>query len=199
MTVAETYLMKFTPFKTIIPELSIAVFEKQASVFHELVAGIVFQQISYKAAENIHNRFVDMIGGKLYTVDDLIKVSDEEMIACGLSNQKRRYMKNIAHFFNDNRLESTDWDTLSNEEIHDLLIQIKGVGEWTIQMLLLFYLERPDIFPVKDLGVQIAMKKIFGLTEEKKLLEAKMVEIAEPWKPYRSIATKYLWAWKRVN
>ncbi len=193
------HLKQFSLFKNLIENYSISMFEKQVSVFHELVAAIVYQQISVAAADNIHKRFLIKMGGNIYSVDELIEVSEEEMQECGLSKQKRGYMKNIAHFFKEHDLEIMNWDDLSDEEIIELLTKIKGVGEWTVQMLLLFFLERQDVFPVKDLGVQIAMKGIFKLDLEKKILEKKMIEISEPWKPYRSLATKYLWAWKRAH
>ena len=196
---AEKYLTQFPVMKDVISSYSLEDFVKQKSVFHELVAGIVFQQISFKAATSIYNRFLIKMGGDFYSVDDLLEITEEEMQECGLSNQKRKYMKNIATFFKEHKLDYVDWTGFSNEDIFDRLIQIKGVGEWTIQMLLMFYLERPDIFPTKDLGIQIAMRGLFDLTEEKKELEQKMKEIAEPWRPYRTVASMYLWAWKRDN
>ena len=109
------------------------------------------------------------------------------------------YVQNIARFFQEKALFTFDWSTMTDAEIIKLLTEIKGVGEWTVQMVLIFELMREDVFPAKDLGIQQAMIGVYELKEEKKHLIKKMNEIAENWKPYRTWATLYLWAWKREN
>ena len=169
------------------------------TVFHELVKNIVYQQISVKAADSIHARFVKYIGTDDFTPEDLALYSPEELRTAGLSRQKSGYILNIGRFFAENQIEESTWEEMEDQEIIDMLTQIKGVGEWTVQMILMIQLLRPDVFPKKDLGIQLAMKKLYNLESEKKELLKEMEEIAENWKPYRSAASFYLWSWKRAN
>ncbi len=199
LTKAEKFLLTIEPFNEWIPKLTIDQFERQASVFNELVAGIIYQQISIKAAASIHNKLNQRMGGPSFSPANILEHSLEDLRSCGLSGQKASYILNIASFFQENKLHDHSWDKMSDEQIIDYLTEIKGVGVWTVQMLLMFYFERPDVFPERDLGIQLAMKGMFGLTEEKKDLIAKMNIIAEAWKPHRTTASKYLWAWKRLH
>lgn len=165
---AESYLIKLKPFDSLIPSLDIGQFEKQNSVFQELAAGVIYQQISIKAAASIYSKFCHYLGGNNYSAESILNSSHENLRLCGLSNQKANYVRNIASFFNENKLDSFDWEKHDDQAIINMLTAIKGVGEWTVQMLLMFYLERQDIFPVKDLGVQLAMKGIYDIDLEKK-------------------------------
>ena len=119
----------------------------------------------------------------------------EDLKAVGYSRQKANYIRNIATFALDNDFEQRDWDNMSDEEIIKMLTQIKGVGVWTVQMLLIFSLNRPDVFPNGDYGVQMAIKRLYDLDEEKSALIRKMNELAEAWTPYRSMVSRYLWLW----
>ena len=108
-----------------------------------------------------------------------------------------RYIQNVAVFCIEHNITDTKLLVMENEEIIDLLVQIKGVGQWTVEMLLMFSLGREDVFALDDLGIQQSMEKLFGLNStNKKLLKAKMLELSEPWKPYRSYACLHLWRWK---
>lgn len=169
------------------------------NVFNELVKAIAYQQISYKAADTIFGRFVNLLGSENYTPKKLLAVSFDEMRAIGFSKQKANYSHNIARYFKENKLYKTDWSNYSDKEIMDMLTTIKGVGEWTAEMVMLFELMRPDIFPAKDLAIQQSMMTLYGFELEKKALLSKMKEIAEAWRPHRSLATLYLWSWKRAN
>ena len=135
----------------------------------------------------------------MYTPEDIIHAEFMEIRSAGLSNQKTQYVKNIAEYFVENELYQSDWNAISDEDILSTLTEIKGVGEWTAQMILIFELHRENIFPVKDLGIQIAMKNLYSLKEEKRELIKRMEKISEIWAPYRSLASLYLWAWKREN
>jgi len=185
--------------KKVIKEVSPLKLAKSGNVFNELVKGIAYQQISYKAADTIYGRFLKLVGGDFFSPDELLLLHEDEIRAIGFSRQKASYSLNIARFFKERELFTFDWSTLDDTEIINLLTEIKGVGEWTVQMVLIFELIRPDVFPVKDLGVQQAMQAVYNLTEEKRALHHKMNEIAEHWKPYRTLASLYLWAWKREN
>lgn len=170
---------------------------KSGQVYNELVKAIVYQQISYKAADSIFNRFIKLTGTEEYLPEHLLKYQHEQLRSVGLSNQKAQYVLNISRFFEEKQLYGTDWALLSDEEILNLLTQIKGVGEWTVQMILIFNLYRQDVFPCKDLAIQLVMKELYGITSEKKALLHEMKKIAEPWKPFRTIASLYLWSWRR--
>jgi DNA-3-methyladenine glycosylase II len=129
----------------------------------------------------------------------VLELPIEQMRAVGLSNQKASYLKNVAQFFRDNDLENKDWSNLSDEEIITYLTQIKGVGRWTVQMILMFTLARLDVFPVLDLGIQQGMKRLYSLEQEGKDLHKTMHEIAEHWRPFRSVASRYIWKWKDLK
>lgn len=196
---AKAKLSKDPIMKMVVKDYTFLELPKSKTVFHELVKSIVFQQISWKAADNIHGRFLKLMGRENYSAKALFSKKDEDLRSVGFSNQKVNYVKNIAKTFIEKKYKDKDWEEKSNENILKELTEIKGVGEWTVQMILLFQLERPDIFPVKDLGVQIAMKALYKLESEKKKLLNEMTQIAESWQPHRSIASRYLWAWKREN
>ncbi len=196
---AIAHLSKDPLMEKVIKQVSSLKLPKSGNVFNELVKGIAYQQISYKAADTIYGRFVQLIGGDFYSPDELLLLSHEEIRSIGFSRQKASYSLNIAQFFKEKNLYTFDWATLSDSEIIKLLTEIKGVGEWTVQMVLIFELQRPDVFPVKDLGVQQAMQAVYDITEEKRALHKKMEEIATPWQPYRTLASLYLWGWKREN
>ena len=165
-------------------------------VYAGLIRSIVSQQLSVKAAATIHSRFLDLFENQYPTSTLLLGLDDTELRGAGLSGQKTKYVKNVALFFQENDLFNKDWSEESDKEIIALLTQIKGVGKWTVEMILMFVLSREDILPIMDLGIQNGIKQLYELTEEKKELYSKMEEIAQPWKPYRSIACLYLWAIK---
>jgi DNA-3-methyladenine glycosylase II len=133
-------------------------------------------------------------------LEQILNLKDEDMRAVGLSKQKIKYIKNVAQFFKDKnlyKLKKEDWDKKSDQEIITLLTEIVGIGEWTVQMILIFKLERKDVFPINDLGVQVGFAKMFDLEEfrinNKKEFLKKMLEEAEKEKPYRSDFAKSLW------
>ena len=169
------------------------------NVFNELVKAIAYQQISYKAADTIYGRFIDLVGAENYTPEDLIAVSFDDMRGIGFSKQKATYSHNIAHYFVEHSLYDCDWRQYSDAEIMKSLTNIKGVGEWTAEMIMLFELQRPDVFPAKDLAIQQSMMALYDFELDKKALLTKMKEIAEAWRPHRSLVTLYLWSWKRAN
>jgi DNA-3-methyladenine glycosylase II len=161
-----------------------------------LVSSIISQQLSTKVADVIKGRFLGLFKNTFPTNKAILKMEDEKLRGVGLSYQKLSYIKNIARFFDEHKLHKHDWSAMDDEEIIKLLTQIKGVGQWTAEMVLMFGLCRPDIFSVGDYGIQTAMKKLYKLELEGKPLQQKMILIAEKWKPYRSHACMYLWAWK---
>ena len=110
-----------------------------------------------------------------------------------MSNNKVRYIKNVAEFSLENDISFEQLQRKSNQEIMDYLTQIKGVGKWTVQMILMFPMDRQNVFPIDDLGIQKGMKKLYQLDVEKKELKQKLDEIADNWHPYKTLASKYIW------
>lgn len=162
-----------------------------------LMASIMSQQLSTKVAKVIFKRFLDLYNKKEPKPQQVINTPLETLRAIGLSNAKANYVKNVAAFCLEHKITDKKLLQLSNQEIIDLLTQIKGVGKWTVEMLLMFSLGREDVFAVDDLGIQQAMIKLYHLdTSNKKILKEKMLKIAEKWSPYKTYACLHLWAWK---
>ena len=168
------------------PELNI-------DIYHSLLASIVSQQLSTKVVKIIWNRFTDLFIDGYPDATSLLSKEHEVLRGIGLSNSKANYVKNVAEFKLANDMSFDFLQTMSDEEIIDYLSQIKGVGRWTVQMILMFPMDRPNVFPIDDLGIQNAMKKLYGLQLEKKELKNKMLEIAAVWDPYKTVASKCLW------
>jgi len=159
-----------------------------------LLRAIVSQQISTKAAAAIWQRFQALFPPEGYPEPrDLLARSDDELRAVGLSRQKAGYLKAIAEYNERGLLDYAHLTSLSEEAFTQHLTAIRGVGRWTAQMLQMFALDQPDVFSEGDLGVQNAMRKLYGLEETGRALQKRMLVIAETWRPYRSLACKYLW------
>lgn len=168
----------------------------QRDVYLRLLRAIAGQQLSVKAASTIWGRFLNLFPEQYPEASLLRKMHAHRLRSAGLSYPKARYMKNIAAFSMENDLSVEYLQTLSDDEVILYLEKIKGVGQWTIEMLLMFTLERPDVFPVDDRGILNAMKKLYRLKEEGKTLRLKCLRLAERWRPYRSYACFYLWPYK---
>jgi len=170
-----------------------------SDVYAGLIRSIVSQQLSVKAADTIHTRFLALFEDKYPHASMLVDMEDSELRSVGLSSQKSKYVKNVAIFFQENDLFNKDWSEETDEQIITLLTKIKGVGKWTVEMILMFVLSREDVFPVLDLGIQQGIMQLYGIKGKKKELHAKMETVAKSWKPYRSIACLYLWASKDMK
>jgi len=165
-------------------------------VYEGLIRSIVSQQLSVKAAATIYKRFLSLFESQYPTPSNLLNFDDATLRSAGLSSQKTKYVKNVAVFFNEHNLYDYEWSKLNDSEIIEKLTSIKGVGRWTVEMILMFTLDRPDILPLGDLGIQQAIKHIYKLQEEKKELGKKMEQISQKWKPHRSLACLFLWNYK---
>ena len=162
-----------------------------------LMASIMSQQLSTKVAKVIYKRFLEIFDGIEPTPQQVLGISNETLRAIGLSNAKVSYVQNVARFCIDKQVTDEKLSLLQDEEILDLLTQIKGVGKWTVEMLLMFTLGREDVFAVDDLGIQQAMIKAYNIAiDDKKLIKEKMIKISSKWKPYRTYACMHLWNWK---
>jgi DNA-3-methyladenine glycosylase II len=169
----------------------------QKNIPIRLMASIMSQQLSTKVAAIIFNRFLALYNGKEPKPQQVLDTSFEQLRSIGLSNAKVQYVQNVAAFCIEHKITDKQLQKLSNEAIIELLTQIKGVGKWTVEMLLMFSLGREDVFAVDDLGIQQAMIKLYNLdTSNKKILKEKMMEISSKWQPYRTYACLHLWKWK---
>lgn len=159
-----------------------------------LLRAIVSQQISTKAAAAIWRKVQALFPPDGYPEPAaLLTMTDEDLRTAGLSRQKACYLRSVADFAQRDQLDHAHLSQLSEDDFTKHLTQIKGVGRWTAQMLQMFALDQPDVFSEGDLGVQNAMRKHYGLEETGRALLRRITEIAEPWRPYRSLACKYLW------
>ena len=155
---------------------------------------IIGQQLSIKVAAVIFNRFLGLFKTKTPNAKDILAVPHEELRSIGLSNSKAIYIKNVCRFFIENKITNAKLYKMSNDEVLALLTQIKGVGKWTTEMILMFALGRQDVFSSGDLGLQKAMIQLYKIEHgNKKELEEKMHLIASNWAPYRTYACLYLW------
>ena len=191
------HLSRDTILKELIDKCELKIRPAHPSVYEALLRSINFQQLSGASATTIHNRFLEMFPDRFPDPEILIDFTEEELRRPGLSRQKAGYVQNTARFFMDNNLMDTDWTQIPDEDIIDQLTRIKGVGRWTVEMILMFTLHRPDVLPLDDLVVKSSMVALYQVDDLKgKALNQKLLNIAEPWRPYRTTASRYLWQWK---
>ena len=158
--------------------------------FAALAESIVYQQLNGKAAATIFERFAALAGEPL-TPEGILKLSDEQLRGVGLSKQKSAYLKDLAAKTAAGALDFARLPELSDDEVIEHLTQVKGIGVWTAHMFLMFSLQRPNVLPTGDYGVQVAIKKHY---KKRKLPKPKdMEKIARAWEPYRSVACWYMW------
>lgn len=188
------HLRKDPVLAQIIDQNSLPENRSSGNIYQDLIRSITGQQLSVKVAKVIYDRFLGLFEGFEPRPQELIQLTVQELRSVGYSNQKANYVLNVARFFHENPTEYAHWQQQEDKTIIKKLTQIKGVGKWTAEMILMFTLERADILPVDDYGIQTAIKNHYRVNEENKALKKRMLEIAEPWRPYRSIASRYLWA-----
>lgn len=158
--------------------------------FETLARSITFQQLSTRAAATIFARLRQAVGRR-FTASAFLKLTPEELRVCGLSRQKIASLTDLAERVVRREIKFRRLSTLEDQAVIELLSQVRGVGVWTVQMFLLFALQRPNIMPLSDLGIRQAVRKAYGLPEMPNARE--LAKIAEKWHPYCSIATWYLW------
>ena len=163
-----------------------------SNYFQSIVRSIVYQQLSGKVAKKIHERFINVFNLGIYPYPkDVLNISKEKLRSVGLSYMKVDYIKNVATYFIKNPKVITTLDQRSDQEIIELVSSIKGVGVWTVQMFLMFTLNRPDVFPVTDLALQ---KGYSAYYKKKKLADPKnMLDHSKEWIPHRTTMSLYLW------
>ena len=161
------------------------------SHFEHLARAIVYQQLSGKAAGTIHGRMVDLFGGRSPEPRELLATSEERLRACGLSRQKLAYLRSLAEHCEQGSLPLDAIHTLDDDEVIRALTAVKGIGRWTAQMFLMLRLGRPDVLPELDLGVQNGIRKAYRL--RKKVTPKDVVRRGEKWRPWRTVASWYMW------
>ncbi|HEY0608728.1 MAG TPA: DNA-3-methyladenine glycosylase 2 family protein [Chitinophaga sp.] len=165
-----------------------------------LIGSIMSQQLSVKVAAVIYNRFLALYNGKEPTPQQVLDTPAPVLRGIGLSNAKVSYVHNVARFTVEEQLTDKKLHKMNNDEVIAYLTQIKGVGRWTVEMLLMFYLGREDVFAIDDLGLQQSMIKLYRLdSSDKKALRQRLLQISAKWAPYRTYACRYLWAWKDMK
>jgi len=165
-------------------------------VYLALLESIVSQQISVKAADSIFAKFRGLFPDLYPHPELLLSQTDEQLRSAGLSFQEINYLRNVAAFALEKGIDFAHLNTLTDEEIVAYLIPIKGVGRWTVEMLLMFVMDRPDVFPIDDLVIRQKMVKAYNLTETGRALYKTLHGIADNWRPHRTMACRYLWRWK---
>ena len=171
--------------------------KKRKNICTYLCASIMSQQLSVKVADVIYKRFISLYGGKEPTPQQILDTPFEQLRGIGLSNAKVNYVKNVAQFEIESGMDAKKLGKMDNEEVITYLTQIKGVGRWTTEMLLMFALGREDVFAVDDLGIQNAMIKLYKLDKsDKKKFRIDLLKISEKWSPFRTYACLHLWQWK---
>jgi DNA-3-methyladenine glycosylase II len=164
---------------------------RPADAYGALLRAIVGQQLSVKAARTIYERFIGLFGGETPTPEQLLEVDTDSLRAVGLSGAKAKYVRSLAEHVISGELELDRLDDLSDEQVTAALVAVKGLGQWTADMFLIFHLGRPDVLPVGDLGVRRAIERLYGF--EALPSAAEVEALGERWRPWRSLASLYLW------
>lgn len=190
------HLSKDEKLKKLIEQHGVFTLKKQRNLYLYLCYSIMSQQLSTKVARVIRQRFLDLYDSEP-TPQQVIDTPFEKLRAIGLSNAKVSYVQNVARFELEKGMSPKKLSKMSNEEVIEYLTEIKGVGQWTVEMLLMFALGREDLFAIDDLGLQQAVIGLYDLRHrKKKIMLSKISKIAEQWAPYRTYACMYLWRWK---
>lgn len=171
--------------------------KKRRNICIYLCASIMSQQLSTKVADVIYQRFLNLYGGKEPTAEQILGTPLPTLRSIGLSNAKTNYVHNVARFSLEQGMDHKKLNKMDNDEVIGYLTQIKGVGRWTVEMLLMFALGREDVFAIDDLGIQNAMIGLYKLERaDKKKFKTDLLRISEKWSPYRTYACIHLWHWK---
>jgi DNA-3-methyladenine glycosylase II len=187
---AKRHLAKRDPvMRKLVKAYPDAVLGGRGNEFQTLARSIVGQQISVKAAQSVWNRFAECAG----TVDakTIVALPDEAIRGCGFSGMKVSYVKDLAHRFHTGLIKPRRWARMEDEAIIEDLVQVRGIGRWSVEMFLIFHLMRPNVLPVDDLGLRRAMERNYN--DGDPLTRDEMREIGKRFDPYRSAATWYLW------
>lgn len=192
-----SHLHKDRRLRPLLESIGPLALRKRRNICNYLCASIMSQQLSVRVADVIYGRFLDLYGGKQPTAQQILDTAPERLRAIGLSNAKVSYVQNVARFELEHGMSAAKLNKMTDEEVINYLTVIKGVGRWTVEMLLMFALGREDVFAVDDLGIQQAIAGLYKLdaTDKKKFRED-MLRVSKKWSPYRTYACMHLWRWK---
>lgn len=191
------HLSKDKKLKKIIDAQPAFVLEKRNKVYLRLCASILSQQLSTQVSKVLYKRFLALYNGKDPTAKQILETPAETFRSIGFSNSKASYVHNVCRFFIEHKITDSQLHQMENKDVIELLTQIKGVGKWTVEMILMFTLGREDVFAMDDLGLKQSVIKLYNIKEtDKKLLYQKIEKISLKWSPYRTYASRYLWNWK---
>jgi len=177
----------------IIKSAGLPTFKPHENYYWALVDSIISQQLSVKAAASIEKRFQQLFDSDAPEPSAILEKTEEELRAVGLSRPKIKYIKDLAQHILDGKLKFDKFDSLSNEEIIDELVAVKGIGEWTAHMFLIFAMGRLDILPVGDLGIKNGIRALYGFQDAPTPEQMQQIADANNWHPYESVAAWYVW------
>ncbi len=189
-----THLATVDPvLKQVIDNAPLPSFTPHHNYYQELVESIVSQQLSVKAAATILKRFKSLFMSEFPSPDEILDEEIETFRSVGLSRQKATYIRDLAQKVIDGSVKFDHLDALSNQEVIDELIQIKGVGLWTVHMFLMFCMGRLDVLPIGDLGIKNGMQKLYNLEVKPEPVEMEAIAAKNNWAPYQTLASWYIW------
>jgi DNA-3-methyladenine glycosylase II len=181
--------------KNIISTIPKPSFQSTNNVFHDLMSCILEQQIHYRSTKKIFQKMLNVASLEMLTPENFPQFEEKAFSNIKLSTEKYETVLRIIEFWNENKIS---WQTLKDEEIITTLSSIKGIGKWTIDMILLYTLQRPDVFPSDDFHLKEIMVKLYDLDPNVRL-KAQMIDVSNGWKEHKSLAVKYLLAFKEIN
>lgn len=162
----------------------------ESEPFEDLVSSIIGQQLSNKAADTIYSRFLKKLKVRKPKPDKILEMEDDSLRECGISYSKIKYIKGLSNAVLNKDLEMEKLSEMTDEEVVKELTKIKGIGEWTAEMFLMFSLKRPDVFSVGDLGLRNAASNLYGVDRDDR---DSIEKVSLRWKPHRTSASRYLW------
>jgi DNA-3-methyladenine glycosylase II len=192
---AVEHLTKHDPvLAPVIAERGICTIRPHTDYYQELVDSIISQQLSVRAAAAIEGRFRDMFGGHFPSPKEILTKTPDQLRTIGFSYAKAKYVQDLAQKILDDEVHFDRLDAMTNEEVVAELTAVKGVGEWTAHMFLMFCMGRSDVLPVGDLGIKNGMRALYGLKDAPSPEQMREISVKSSWHPYESIASWYVWA-----
>ncbi len=191
------HLVQDEKLHSLIKNIKLPPLPSSGDLFTALNRSVIGQQLSNNVAKIIFERYTDFFENTVLP-HSVLSADEASLKSLGLSTQKISYLKELALFFSNPEMITCQWDRLDDDKIIEMLTSIKGIGTWTVQMILIFHLKRPDILPSGDLVIKNCIQKIYNLNTVGKHLENEIIERTLHWSPYRSFASRYLWAGKKI-
>ncbi|HCS21907.1 MAG TPA: hypothetical protein DIW47_15340 [Bacteroidetes bacterium] len=184
-------------FYAVVKDIELSEVVPDPDYFNYLLRAVAYQQVSGTVGEGMHGQFLELFPSKKPTPQEVLDMSFDTFREAGLSGQKSTYMQNIARFWIENKVTNEMLSGMLNVDLIAFLTQIKGVGRWTAEMLMIYGMARKDVFPIEDIIIQQGFAEIFGMQDlHLKELKRQMVLRSDKWEPHRSCAARLIWTWK---